>query len=75
MNRGPPGLGTQPPGASWEPSARMNSNSDTSGHQEEPINFLSFSFTVHPAGLEGRGREAGERPPEAAFQRNYPCAG
>lgn len=58
----------------WSPQQGRTATARSQGRQEEPIIFL-FPPQPVPWGRAGRGREAGERPPEAAFQRNYPCTG
>lgn len=56
MNWGTQPRRPAPTGSSWEPSARVNSNSETSGCQEEPIIFLSFLHNDSVgAGGEGQG--------------------
>lgn len=61
-------------GLPGSPQQERTTTAIPQGRQEEPIIFLFPSQPI-PWGFGGAGREAGERPPEAAFQRNYPCTG
>lgn len=59
MNWGAQPRWPAPTGSSWEPSARVNSNSETSGCQGEPIIFLSFLHSAFRGGWRrGPGRLA-----------------